>query len=61
MLIYNRQRDVIKFYNKATVVLNLTDKTQAIETFGMTPLEAMSCGLPVIVPTIGGIAELVTA
>lgn len=25
----------------------------------MTTLEAMSCGLPVIVPTIGGIAELV--
>lgn len=40
-------------------MLNLTNKNQAIETFGMTPLEAMTCGLPVIVPTVGGIAELV--
>ncbi len=31
----------------------------AIETFGLTPLEAMSCGLPVIVPTMGGVAEMV--
>lgn len=59
LLIYSRQTDVTKFYNIASVLLNLTDKTQAIETFGMTPLEAMSCGLPVIVPTVGGIAELV--
>lgn len=57
--IHPRQSDVTPFYNQASVVLNLTNKDQAIETFGMTPLEAMSCGLPVIVPTVGGIAELV--
>ena len=32
----------------------------AVETFGLTALEAMSAGLPVIVPTEGGIAEMVT-
>ena len=30
-----------------------------METFGLTALEAMSAGLPVIVPTEGGIAEMV--
>nr|WP_241148523.1 glycosyltransferase [Bacteroides sp. An269] len=41
------------------MALNLTDPRKAIETFGLTALEAMSAGLPVIVPTVGGIAELV--
>lgn len=57
--IYARQEDVTSFYNDASIVVNLTDPRQAIETFGLTPLEAMSDGLPVIVPTVGGIAELV--
>ena len=57
--VYSRQSSVIEFYNNASLVLNLSDKTQFIETFGMTALEAMSCGLPVIVPTVGGIAEIV--
>jgi len=57
--VYSRQSDVIDFYNNASLVLNLSDKTQFVETFGMTALEAMSCGLPVIVPTVGGIAEIV--
>ena len=48
-----------RFYNAASVVVNLTNPRQAIETFGLTPLEAMSCALPVTVPPVGGIAELV--
>ena len=47
------------FYNTATIVIVLTNPRQAVETFGLTALEAMSAGLPVIVPTKGGIAELV--
>ena len=31
-----------------------------VETFGLTALEAMTAGVPVIVPTVGGIAEMVT-
>ncbi len=57
--ILSRQTDVSKFYNEASVVLNLSDKRQFVETFGLTALEAMSAGLPVIVPTEGGIAEMV--
>ena len=57
--VYSRQSDVAPFYNRASVVLNLSNKDLFIETFGLTALEAMSAGLPVIVPTVGGIAEMV--
>jgi glycosyltransferase involved in cell wall biosynthesis len=60
LAIYPRQEDVTPFYNRASLVLNLSNKTLAIETFGLTVLEAMTAGLPVIVPTVGGIAEMVT-
>ena len=59
LTIYPRQNDVVPFYNQASLVLNLSDKKQVVETFGLTALEAMSTGLPVIVPTEGGIAEMV--
>lgn len=59
LVIHSRQHDVVRFYNEATVVVNLTNPLLAIETFGLTPLEAMNCSLPVIVPTVGGVAELV--
>ena len=60
LTIYPRQEDVTPFYNRASLVLNLSNKALAIETFGLTVLEAMTAGLPVIVPTVGGIAEMVT-
>lgn len=59
LTIHPRQSDVVSFYNRASVVLNLSNHHQFIETFGLTALEAMSAGLPVIVPTEGGIAEMV--
>lgn len=59
LIIFPRQENVIPFYEKASMVLNLTDKTKAIETFGLTVLEAFAAGIPVIVPTVGGVAELV--
>lgn len=58
--IHPRTSDVSTFYNKASLVLNLSDPRQFVETFGLTALEAMSCALPVIVPPVGGIAEMVT-
>jgi glycosyltransferase involved in cell wall biosynthesis len=57
--IYARQDNVVPFYQRATLVVNLSNKNLFIETFGMTVLEAMTAGLPVIVPTVGGVAELV--
>ena len=59
LTIHPRQDDVVPFYNRASLVVNLSNKEQFIETFGLTALEAMSAGLPVIVPTVGGIAEMV--
>lgn len=59
LVIHPRQNDVAQFYNRASLVLNLSNKDLFIETFGLTALEAMTAGLPVIVPTVGGIAEMV--
>lgn len=59
LTIYPQQNDVVPFYNQTSLVLNLSNKKQFVETFGLTALEAMSAGLPVIVPTEGGIAEMV--
>lgn len=59
LIVHPRQEDVAPFYNRASIVLNLSNKELFIETFGLTVLEAMSAGLPVIVPTVGGVAEMV--
>ena len=58
--IHPRQKSVAPFYNRASILLNLSKKSLFIETFGLTALEAMTAGIPVIVPTVGGIAEMVT-
>lgn len=57
--VFPRQDDVIPFYKDASLLVSLTNKKLFIETFGLTALEAMTMGLPVIVPTVGGIAEMV--
>lgn len=57
--IYPRTDDVTPFYNSSSLVLNLSNPRLFIETFGLTALEAMSCALPVIVPPVGGITEMV--
>ena len=57
--VHPRTNDTTSFYQKASVVLNLSRVDQWIETFGLTILEAMAFGIPVIVPPVGGPAELV--
>ncbi|APC14815.1 glycosyl transferase family 1 [Pseudomonas frederiksbergensis] len=57
--IYPRQTDMSGFYSRSDVLLNLSRPDGWIETFGLTILEGMSHGLPVIVPPVGGPAELV--
>lgn len=59
LTIHPRTDDVAGFYNRASLVLNLSNPDLVIETFGLTATEAMSCALPVIVPEVGGIAEMV--
>ncbi len=58
--VHPRTQEVAPYYNRASIVLNLSDKKQFVETFGMTALEAMNCGLPTVVPTVGGIADMVS-
>ena len=46
-------------YQKASVVLNLSRTDTCKEAFGLTIVEAFSFSLPVIVPPVGGPAEIV--
>lgn len=57
--IYPVTKDVHFFYCKASLILNLAHPDQWVETFGMTVLEGMYYELPAIVPTVGGITELI--
>ena len=58
--IYSCCSDPSSYYKNADVLLNLTLKDLCIETFGMTIIEAMSFGLPVIAPIQGGPTEIIT-
>lgn len=57
--VHPRVADICPFYAQAGLVLNLSRVDECVETFGLTVLEAMSFGVPVIVPPVGGPAELV--
>lgn len=57
--IHGRQADITPFYSNASLVVNLSRPDLVIETFGLTILEAMAFGIPVIVPPVGGPVELV--
>jgi glycosyltransferase involved in cell wall biosynthesis len=57
--LFTRTRDVDDFYRRSSLVLNLSRPDECVETFGLTILEAMAFGVPVIVPPVGGPAELV--
>jgi len=53
------QQDLHQHYKNAGLVLNLSRVDQCIETFGLTIIEAMAYGIPVIVPPAGGPSEIV--
>lgn len=59
LIIYPTQIDTHRFYQEASILLNLSDTKLWVETFGLTILEAMAYGLPTIVPPVGGIVELI--
>jgi L-malate glycosyltransferase len=59
LYLYDATKDTHPFYAQASIVLNLSLPDQWIETFGITVLEAMYYGRPVIVPPVGGVSELV--
>jgi glycosyltransferase involved in cell wall biosynthesis len=60
LTLHTRVTDTKPYYGKASLVLNLSRVDLVTETFGMTVLEAMAFGVPVIVPPVGGPSELVT-
>ena len=49
----------MQHYKNAGLVLNLSRVDQWVETFGLTIIEAMAYGIPVIVPPVGGPSEIV--
>lgn len=57
--IFTTQNDLHQHYKKAGLVLNLSRINQWVETFGLTIIEAMAYGIPVIVPPVGGPSEIV--
>lgn len=57
--IFPVQKNVQPFYQSASLLVNLTQKDKVVESFGLTVLEGMYYGLPAIVPTVGGISELI--
>jgi glycosyltransferase involved in cell wall biosynthesis len=50
--------DMHPHYYRAAVVVNLSRPDEWVETFGMTILEGLAYGRPVIVPPVGGVAEV---
>jgi len=56
--VISRTSELAPLYRQADVVLNLSRPSEWVETFGLTLLEAMSFGVPVIAPPAGGPIEL---
>ncbi|WP_420472442.1 glycosyltransferase family 4 protein [Brevundimonas sp. FT23042] len=52
--------DPSPYYVEADLVMNLSRPDLCTETFGLTLLEAMAFGVPVIAPPVGGPTELVS-
>jgi L-malate glycosyltransferase len=58
--VFPTQTNTHPFYSWANVILNLSKPDGWVETFGLTIIEGMAYGLPAIVPTVGGITELIS-
>jgi len=56
--VFSKVKNVVMFYNFASVVVNLSHTDRWVETFGLTLLEAMEAGIPVLGQPIGGNAEI---
>jgi len=59
LTVYSMQNDLHPFYRRAKLLLQLSHPESCIETFGLAILEAMTYGIPAIVPNVGGPTELI--
>lgn len=54
-----RQSCVKAFFQEADLLMSMSRPDECIESFGLTVLEGMHYGLPIIAPPVGGPAEIV--
>ncbi|MDX2346616.1 MAG: glycosyltransferase family 4 protein [Legionella sp.] len=59
LLMLPKQSDVTKYYLESDLLVSFSRPDLWVETFGLTIVEGMSYGLPVIVPPIGGPSEII--
>jgi len=60
LTVYTRTSDPTEHYAQSSLVVNLSRPDRWVETFGLTIIEAMAFGVPVIGPPIGGPAEVIS-
>ena len=61
MTFHIRPSDIKSYFEKSFLVLNLSLPDGWVETFGLSLLEGMSFGSPVVSPPVGGPVEFVTS
>lgn len=52
---YKKPSNIVKWFNQIDIFINLSRR----ESFGVSVVEAMACGLPVIASNIGGLKEII--
>ncbi|GAW96965.1 MULTISPECIES: glycosyltransferase family 4 protein [Colwellia] len=57
--IYARPSDIQWYFERSFLVLNLSLPDDCVETFGLSLLEGMAFGSPVVSPSVGGPVEFV--
>ena len=57
--VLSSQSDMSPHYRSASLLLNLSDRNEWVESFGLTLIEGMCYGLPVIGPVVGGPKEII--
>lgn len=57
--VVSRVNNMDDYFNKSSIVLNLSVRSQVVETYGLTIAEGLCAGLPCIVPVTGGVRELI--
>lgn len=56
--IYFKPNNIIEIFNSSTIVVNLTQRNNIIESFGLSLVEAIACCKPILCPNIGGPLEI---